>query len=130
MNSESTRIIALDSIANRVQSTSPQISKKIREVAAQMQSQMEAVPYAAETDSEIPPATVEFNESGAAPKVEIEKFVASKEPKRTHNATVTFIAPMEMSESDIMDYIIGIRKLGVDVEGFKWSVADAKSKSD
>jgi len=47
--------------------------------------------------------------------------------RKTHTCTVIFKAPDGVSESDMMNYILGIgQELGVDVESFKWSKAEVK----
>ncbi len=47
--------------------------------------------------------------------------------RRTHTCTVTFKAPPNISEADMMNYILGIGKhLKVDVDSFKWAKSDIK----
>jgi hypothetical protein len=50
--------------------------------------------------------------------------------RRTHTCTVVFKASEEVSESDMMNYILGIsNELGVDVGSFKWSKSDTSGKT-
>jgi len=47
--------------------------------------------------------------------------------RRIHTCTVTFKAPPDVSEAEMMNYILGIGKeLGVDVDSFKWAKSEAK----
>lgn len=47
---------------------------------------------------------------------------------REHTCSVTFTAPSEIGEDEMMRYITGIKNElpGVQVGGFKWTVKDAK----
>jgi hypothetical protein len=129
----SRKINIIEGVASRIAQRRPELSQALREVSAQMQAvpfaggDTEALPKVDGTEESPDAGTEGFSEAGTPPKVQIEKFVRSKDRKRSHKATVTFLAPINMSESDIMEFIMGIRKLGVDVEGFQWSVTDAKA---
>lgn len=47
--------------------------------------------------------------------------------RKTHTCTVIFKAPDEVSEAEMMNYILGIGgSLGVEVESFKWSKSEVK----
>ena len=46
---------------------------------------------------------------------------------KVHVAQVTFKAPLDMNEGDIMNFILGIKEaLNVEVEGFQWNVRPSK----
>jgi hypothetical protein len=47
-----------------------------------------------------------------------------------HHCSVTFYAPKDTQESDMMNYILGIgEKLGVEVKKFEWEKQDPKQKT-
>jgi hypothetical protein len=68
--------------------------------------------------------------------IPIESFIKPGEPTGpppnydVHHCSVTFYAPKDTQESDMMNYILGIgEKLGVEVKKFEWEKQDPKQKT-
>jgi hypothetical protein len=96
-------------------------------------------PFASDdTPSGENPVNMETTIGGETEKVPIESFVRQPDAPvapanyKIHTCTVMFKAPLDIEESDMMNYILGIGdKLGVDVDSFKWTKSDAnKSGSE
>jgi hypothetical protein len=78
-----------------------------------------------------PSQELQFSQYGNAPEEKgnpnIESFVKHPEINIeadfiTHSCEVTFKSPKDISQEEIMSYILGIGEaLGVDVDSFKWS---------
>lgn len=65
---------------------------------------------------------------------DIEPFVNMKvekpmvDERETHTLTLTLKAPEDVSEAEMMNYMLGMgEKLGVDVDGFKWTKSEPKA---
>jgi hypothetical protein len=75
-----------------------------------------------------------FDYAGGGPNPNIQPFAQIKQVEPTddrevHKAGVTFKAPKDVSESDIMHAIMSaVRDLGVEIDGFTWQRSELKQK--
>ena len=85
-------------------------------------------------DMAFQPPQAPYNiEGGPSPVIQPFAQIKQVEPsdsRETHKAGVTFKAPKEVSEADIMHAMMNaMRDLGVEIDGFTWQRSDSKSKN-
>jgi hypothetical protein len=133
-------------VAENLKPKNKEYSKKVLRIAQEMQDlegmqDMQAgdVPFDPSQESQIDSTQVDptqmaaqnyADESGGQSKVPIESFVKITDQPTSSNyedhvCSVSFSAPPEIEESDMMNYILGIGKeLGVEVKKFDWEKLD------